>query len=478
MLFAASGYRNNGSGALTNVSSNGNYWSFAPISQTNARNLNFNSGNVNPLNNNNRSNGFSVRPCRVLDKPISRRYAFYEINMIYSFEEIHRLTVFGYLKAREHERSEAEPLKFELVVETGLRELAWDLFKRRWSPEPLDFFVLTEPSVREVFAPQFRDRIVSHVLFSILEPIYNRLFIYDSHSCRAGKGTLFGINRFEHHLRSVTNNFMRDAYCLNIDISGYFMSIDRMILYNMICADLAKFRARFPEAIDYGFTDYMLRAFLFRNPLKGSRYHGNPNLRRLVQPNKSLFGQPEGVGLPIGDVINQLKSNIYLNPFDQFVKRVLKIKCYDRYVDDSRQMHESRAYLEDCLGRSKEFLWNELHLRVNDRKTSITSVYEPNVYLGVVFLPFRRMATPKSVDKFNAAMKALDKKIAAGNQVNLEKELAIVNSRLGYLQHFDDAKVVGHAIEKSEHARKVFLFTADRKKAIILNPTYNEVPIF
>ena len=64
--FGASGYRNNGSGALTNVSGNGNYWSFAPNSQTNARNLNFNSGNVNPLNNNNRSNGFSVRPCRGL----------------------------------------------------------------------------------------------------------------------------------------------------------------------------------------------------------------------------------------------------------------------------------------------------------------------------------------------------------------------------------------------------------------------------
>ena len=58
----ASGYRNRTSGGLNNVGSNGNYWSFAPNSQTNARNLNFNSGNVNPLNNNNRANGFAVRP--------------------------------------------------------------------------------------------------------------------------------------------------------------------------------------------------------------------------------------------------------------------------------------------------------------------------------------------------------------------------------------------------------------------------------
>jgi len=62
--FPASGYRANDSGGLTNMSSNGNYWSFAPNSQTNARNLNFNSGNINPLNNNNRAYGFSVRPSR------------------------------------------------------------------------------------------------------------------------------------------------------------------------------------------------------------------------------------------------------------------------------------------------------------------------------------------------------------------------------------------------------------------------------
>lgn len=398
--------------------------------------------------------------------------------MTYTYEDIHRLTTFGYIKAREHERNEAEPLKFELRLETGINVLAWDLFKRRWSPEPLDFFVLTEPSVREVFAPQFRDRIVSHVLFSILEPIYARLFIYDSASCRVGKGTLFGIQRFEHHARSVTRNYTREAYVLNIDISGYFMSIDRTILYNIICADLARFRAKSPGAIDYEFTDYLVRAFLFRDPLEGSVYHGNPNLRKLVQPNKSLFGQPTGVGLPIGDVINQLKSNIYLNPFDQFVKRVLKIKGYVRYVDDSRQIHESKDYLEECFGRSQDFLWSELHLRVNERKTNITSIYEPNVFLGAVLLPFRRMPTPATIQKFNSAMKVLDRKIRMGEPIDIERELSVINSRLGYLQHFDSTKEVERAIRLSENVRDIYFFTPDRKKAIILNPIYNEVPIF
>ena len=61
-----SGYRNNSSGSLNNVGSNGYVWSAAANSQNNAYNLNFNSGNVNPQNNNNRANGFSVRPVAAL----------------------------------------------------------------------------------------------------------------------------------------------------------------------------------------------------------------------------------------------------------------------------------------------------------------------------------------------------------------------------------------------------------------------------
>lgn len=68
-MTGASGNRNLGSGSLSNIGSNGNYWSFASNSQANARNLNFNSGGVYPLNTNNRANGFSVRPVRAFVEP-------------------------------------------------------------------------------------------------------------------------------------------------------------------------------------------------------------------------------------------------------------------------------------------------------------------------------------------------------------------------------------------------------------------------
>ena len=68
----AAGYRNNSSGGINNVGSNGNYWLASSNSQANAYNLNFNSGTVNPQNNNNRANGFAVRPVLRSQHLISR----------------------------------------------------------------------------------------------------------------------------------------------------------------------------------------------------------------------------------------------------------------------------------------------------------------------------------------------------------------------------------------------------------------------
>ena len=64
VCFGPAAGNRNGAG-VNNGGSNGNYWSASPNGAGNARNVNFNSGNVNPQNNNNRRNGFSVRLVRV-----------------------------------------------------------------------------------------------------------------------------------------------------------------------------------------------------------------------------------------------------------------------------------------------------------------------------------------------------------------------------------------------------------------------------
>lgn len=469
----ASGYRANDSGALANMGGNGNYWSYAPNSQANARNLNFNSGNVNPLNNNNRSNGFSVRPCRAFDKQTD----ICSQAMHYNFKQVHLMVTTAYLKAREEEREKYSQLEFELDLENNINTLSEQIYSREWKPGHLNWFILTAPSIREVFAPQFRDRIVSHVIFMMLSPVFERHFIYDSFSCRTGKGTLRAIDRFEHHIRSVTDNYRHEAYILNMDITGYFMSINRGRLYEIIWETLNKHRQTEPELMDYELAEYLTSTILFRDPLDGCLYHGNPELKKLVRPEKSQFGKPEGVGIPIGDVINQLNSNIYLNPFDWYAKKTLRLRNYIRYVDDAKCLHVDRQVLERCREEAAEFLDKSLGLRLHPNKTTITGILEEtNYFLGAAVRPFRRYADNEPIERLRRYVSSLESSLVSGREINLRDELSCINARLGYLQHFDELKNIEKTFSRAPHVREVFIFTRNYKQAII-NQKHYEVQI-
>lgn len=388
--------------------------------------------------------------------------------MEYTYNDIHTLVTLACIKSREHERSSNASLAFELDEERNIRDLAGELYRREWKPAPLDWFVNTYPTVREIFSPKKRDRIVSHVLFGLISPIFERYFIYDSFSCREGKGTLQGIERFEHGLRGVTNNYTRDAWVLNLDISGYFMSINRERLYGIIWENLCKYQKSRPDELDYDFIDYLLRTFLERDPLEDCRFVGKSYLCPLVKPEKSLRFQAPGVGLPIGDVINQLNSNIYLNPFDQFVKRKLKIRYYYRYVDDARLLHQSHGYLERCRDLSAEFLDKKLGLNLHPKKTTITSAFETNLFLGAAIKPHRRYASNTSIGRFRQYIHQLDASIASGEPIDANLELSRINSRLGYFGHFNEYQMVHKTISSAPHVRSVYSFDKSLQKAKLI----------
>jgi len=176
-------------------------------------------------------------------------------------------------------------------------------------------FIIRDPVIREVFAASFRDRIVHHLLYNWLMPIFEPTFIYDSYSCREGKGTLFGIKRLEHHIRSCSNNYRKECYVLKLDIEGYFMNISRSRLYDMIVSRL-------------------LAQVVFNNPVKGCYRKERISDWNELPSSKSLFYAAPGCGLPIGNLTSQLFSNIYLSVLDGYVKRVLRCRHYGRYVDD------------------------------------------------------------------------------------------------------------------------------------------------
>lgn len=74
-----------------------------------------------------------------------------------------------------------------------------------YTPSASTAFIVNKPVKREIFAANFRDRVVHHFLFNQVEPWWDKRFIADNYSCRKQKGTLYGIKRLSKHLRSASD---------------------------------------------------------------------------------------------------------------------------------------------------------------------------------------------------------------------------------------------------------------------------------
>jgi RNA-directed DNA polymerase len=121
---------------------------------------------------------------------------------IFTFDEVYQ----AYLACRKQKRNTINALRFEVDLECNLEKLVYELNNKKYSPARSVCFTILEPKPREIFAADFRDRIVHHLLFNYLNPIYEKKFIYDSFACRKNKGTLASVKRVQKYLRKITQN--------------------------------------------------------------------------------------------------------------------------------------------------------------------------------------------------------------------------------------------------------------------------------
>lgn len=331
----------------------------------------------------------------------------------------------AYLEARKNERNKQSQLEFELHLEDNLRNLREVLFRRTYEPSPPYCFMITRPTKREIFAPAFVDRVVSHVLFSILYSNIDPLFIHDSFSCRVNKGTLCGIKRFEHHLRSCTNNFTENGYVLYIDIAGYFMNIDKAILEQ----EIYRLIDSHSWDIDVEFTKWLTKVIIYKPSTQNCIIKGDRREWKDFPPHKSLFNSPEGKGLIIGDLTSQLFSNVYLNILDQYIKHQLKCKHYCRYVDDLRIIHKDKNFLKKVLQDIEQYLNDSLKLGLSKNKIKIVPTYARQEFLGAVIIKHKRYATKRTLKNFAGRVRNLE-------GLDVAVQLNSLNSYLGYLSHF------------------------------------------
>ena len=240
---------------------------------------------------------------------------------------------------------------------------------------------MKRPKLREVFAADFRDRVVHHVLVSHLEKIWEPVFIHDSYACRKGKGVHAAVARLQQFMRQATANGTRPAFTLQLDIRNYFMSIDKQRLLQMLAARLNPRVPADEQAL------WLAQTLVFHDCTVQPVLKGDPRLVDRLPPNKTLFRAPPGKGLPIGNLNSQFFANVYLNALDQFVKHELKCRYYLRYCDDFVLVAETAEQLEAWKAQIEGFVAERLLLQLNPTRERLRPVSDGVDFLGYIVRP-------------------------------------------------------------------------------------------
>jgi len=278
-------------------------------------------------------------------------------------------------------------LKFEFNLEDNIFQLYQDLKNKTYKHSKYTSFYVQDPKIRHIHKAEIKDRIIHHLISEYLNQIYDRIFVFDSYSCRLDKGTHKAVNRLKQFSLKQSKNNRINFYCLKCDIKKFFDSVDHDILIEIL-----------------------------------KRKIKDKDILWLITGIIRSFNKEDNKGIPLGNLTSQHFANIYLNEIDKFVKHKLKVKYYIRYTDDFVILNKDKEYLENLINTINNFLQSQLKLRLHPDKIIMRKYNQGIDFLGYVILPYHRVLRTKT-------KKRMFKKI---NQNNLQSYLGVLSHCDGY----------------------------------------------
>lgn len=327
-------------------------------------------------------------------------------NMVTSFENLLR----AYRTARRGKRTRQGVAEFGLGLEHEVLGLQRSLQEGTYQPGEYRLFTIYERKPRLIAAAPFRDRVVHHAVMQVMEPLLDRTFISDSYACRTGKGVHAAVDRYQAWSQTY-------QYVLKMDIQQYFPSIDHELLKE-------KLRWRIKDA---GVLDLLDRL------IEGSP-QSTPDL--CYFPRDELFTPLERrVGIPIGNLTSQFFANLYLDDLDHYIKQVLCVRPYLRYVDDMVVLGHDKTRLSEIRAAVRERLAVD-RLRLHPRKAHISPVADGLNLLGYVVYPTRRRLRSDNGHRFARKFRNMAKAYRTG-RLDWVTVVASTQSWIGHAKHAD-----------------------------------------
>lgn len=295
--------------------------------------------------------------------------------------------------------------EFEYNLEDNIFELHEKLKTKAYQHSYYTSFYVYDPKLRKINKACVKDRVLHHAVFRVLYPIFDPIFIFDSYSCRIGKGTHRAVNRLQSFARKVSENNTRNCFISKCDIKKFFDSVSQDVLISLI-----ESKIKDPAAI------WLIGKII-----------------------KSFYALPN-IGLPLGNITSQLFANIYLNELDQFIKHKLGVKYYIRYCDDFVILDGSQKYLEDLILKIDRFLKEKLKLSLHSGKVIIKKYHQGIDFLGYISFPYCRLLRTKTKRRMFKKIKLNKEKLKRGF-IMKESFNQFLLSYYGILKHCNGLKL-------------------------------------
>ena len=330
-----------------------------------------------------------------------------------------RLTAFpnllraAYL-AQRGKRRRPNVSTFFLNLETELVQVQTALRTRTYQPGPFRNFVIREKKPRMISAAPFRDRVVHHALCQVIEPLFERRFLFDSYACRKGKGTHAAVDRASSYAR-------RYRYVLKCDLAQFFPSIDHQVLLGLL-----QRRVQDPEVL-WVITRILGHGGSERGPVW---YFPGDDL---------LAPWTRSRGLPIGNQTSQFFANVYLDGLDHFIKHELRMPGYVRYVDDLLVFANDKALLHDARAAIEAY-GQTLRLTFHPRKCFVAPVKAGLTFLGFRLYPGSRRLEAGNVRRMKRRVRLFRQMVQEGRMPSSVVTVRF-NSWLAHARHGDTARL-------------------------------------
>ena len=363
--------------------------------------------------------------------------------------------------------SSPDAVRFDVNLFENITDLTDEINSRTYEPLPSITFIVTRPVCREVFAANYRDRVIHHYIAMRLEPLFEGVFSDRTYNCRVGKGQLYGIRQLASDIGECSENGKRRCYYLKCDMKGFFMSIPRERLADKI----DRFIVENYRGEDIEDLRYLSRITIMNDPTKNCIKRSSEELMARVPYGKTLRTSKPGHGLPIGNLTSQHDANFWLNDFDWWLDLALHVYWHGRYVDDFYLVHTDKRVLLDAIPRIRSYL-AKMGVTLHPRKIMLQSTWKGIKFTGMVVKQGRIYPSNRMVGNFENLVHHMNTLPERYTIEQLEHYVCSINSYLGLMRHCDSYDIRRRVMLKMDRRFYRELYIKGRYECVRIKRRY------